>query len=287
LHVGVTGRSDHQLCPMRRTHSRRSGPIKPLESLPGYDPEDDWGPSSDDDEEDDPFLEWKRKQTREPRTPDQPADPRIWRSATRMTQTEAALRLGIFLLRADISVADVHVALRGREVTRAGAGAFPVEAFLADHGTTRPEHDTDWRGTYTLERCKYALVVHSDADAPHVMTELARECRLLVEVAGGSVVRTRSPAEHRALWNAIGRLLTRDDVQEMDTLAVAVPRSPRFRKLVRRARNAPAVKRVGMHIYTVDRGGGVDVTPLMRPISEDALKTANRQDQLQDEATGY
>jgi hypothetical protein len=47
-------------------------------------------------------------------------------------------------------------------------------------------------------------------------------------------------------------------VSKQDLLAVAVPHSPRFAKLARRWREAPLIKRLGIHILTVGRDGDVD-----------------------------
>jgi hypothetical protein len=52
-------------------------------------------------------------------------------------------------------------------------------------------------------------------------------------------------------------LLTVERVEPTDVLAVVVPASPKFNELTSRWRSAPLIRRLGLHLVTVDRNGGV------------------------------
>ena len=87
---------------------------------------------------------------------------------------------------------------------------------------------------------------------------LAGHARLLVDVMGGSMSPTRSSAEHTLLRTALGRLITLPDVRKGDVLAVAMPRSARYRQLVSLWRLAPKVAEARIRLLLVDRAGLVD-----------------------------
>ena len=66
-----------------------------------------------------------------------------------------------------------------------------------------------------------------------------------------------SSAEYPLIREALGQLLTIDEVSENDVLGVAVPSSPRFERLAERWRAAPLIARFGICIATVDGKGNV------------------------------
>jgi len=81
---------------------------------------------------------------------------------------------------------------------------------------------------------------------------------LRVECKKGSLERTKSSAEYPLLREAIGQLLTIEQVNDDDMLAVAVPESPKFQELATRWREAPLIKKLGIKILTVGQDGSVD-----------------------------
>jgi hypothetical protein len=80
---------------------------------------------------------------------------------------------------------------------------------------------------------------------------------LRVECKKGPLSQSRSLVEYPLIREALGQLLTIDEVSESDVLAVAVPFSPRFERLAERWRAAPLIARFGLPIATVDREGNV------------------------------
>jgi len=80
---------------------------------------------------------------------------------------------------------------------------------------------------------------------------------LRVECKKGPLVRSKSSQEYPLLREALGQLLTIAEVTERDLLAVAVPHSAKFQELAQRWRQAPLIKRFGIHVLTVDQTGNV------------------------------
>ena len=66
-------------------------------------------------------------------------------------------------------------------------------------------------------------------------------------------MRSKSSQEYPLIREAIGQLMTVEEVDANDTLCVAVPESPKFRQLAEKWRNVPLMKRYGIKILLVDR----------------------------------
>jgi hypothetical protein len=209
-------------------------------------------------------------------------DPAAWLGSTKMTQTEVSLRLARFLIVSKLAAGDVTVSLGANELTRRDAPKFPVERFLLDRGFVRPLRlEEDWSGEYLLaatrdDETAPRLILGSERDAADVITtvrpfaarsEIAEPLhpppvsRLIVHCSSGVLVETRSPAEHKWLRGSIGRSVTYEKASPTDILAVAAPRSDRFRELANRWRGTDGMLRTGCLILLVDRAGSVDGLP--------------------------
>ena len=185
---------------------------------------------------------------------------RIWISSTRMTRTETSLRLALHLLTRQLVASDLTVALTGNEMKRkVKRPPFQVEVFLNKHGCQKVgEPGGDWQDIYTVEGATHALVLREKADEAPMVAVLPSGARLLIDVLGGPLESSRSNTEHVQLRTAIGRAITLDDVGKKDVLAVAMPRSSRFRDLARRWRQAPRLIEARIRLILVDRVGQVD-----------------------------
>jgi len=207
-------------------------------------------------------VAWRHKIREEARTLSR--DPRDWLRAPRMTQTETSLRVAIHLVRNGHVSSDVTVSLTGRELTRTLRPKFPLEEFLKQVGCKRRisrSGGADWRARYTIDDKPFALRLTDERGACDVMAMASPDSRILVYVNGGSVAPTRSSAEHGTLRFLIGQALIREDVQPLDFLVIAVPRSERTRSLAKAMREAPRLVRAGISVCTVDRTGDVDGLP--------------------------
>jgi hypothetical protein len=182
-----------------------------------------------------------------------------WLKSERMTCTETVLRVAQQLIAHGLVSGDISVALGGTEVTRADRASFPVEEFLESFGFKKADAESDnWRGSYIEGKSQRSILLHDRSDVPQLVAPLARGGRLLLEAGAGPLNPTKSPAEHKLLFSLIGRALCYEDVDAGDVLAVAVPRSPRFRQLIARFRNSPRLAQTALMYYLVARGGDID-----------------------------
>jgi hypothetical protein len=185
------------------------------------------------------------------------ADPAVWLADTVMTQTEVALRLARHLIVSGVACSKVMVTLAGSELTRRENPQFPVDRFLTEHlgfsaGKLRKD---SWEGSYMMKDRPHALVLlDRDRLEGHLTTRLANGERLIALASRGHISTVRGSAEHKCVQSAIGRAATRD-CRAPDVLAICVPRSKLFSKAVRVFREREGVKRLRLHLITVERHG--------------------------------
>jgi hypothetical protein len=185
-------------------------------------------------------------------------DPEVWVMRNRVSQTEVSLNLGRFLLQSPLTRGNVTVTLAGYELTRRERPQFPVARYLTEKLGFAPKANRRhvWRGHYSMRGAPQKLVVTFDRLEGHVSARLTNGDRLLVFVRGGRMHSERGSAEHRMVYSAIGRAATWAGARYADRLAICVPRSARFRKTLEDFRKAEGVRRLGIHMLTVDRTTG-------------------------------
>jgi len=190
----------------------------------------------------------------------------MWLGAGRMSQTECALRLAIWLIRSGHIVGNVEVALRGRELKRRDQPKFPVRAFLTSY-RCQPVHVTDdWRGAYAIEGATHGLVLTARRTGLEVRAPISPHLQMHVAVAAGRLETSRSSTEFKVLWGTVGRAVVSDGIGKSDVLAAAVPRSEQFRKAAAAMRQASRLQWAGVSVLTVDRAGNVDGDPFSASI---------------------
>ncbi|HVT38388.1 MAG TPA: hypothetical protein VHE78_05065 [Gemmatimonadaceae bacterium] len=205
------------------------------------------------------------------RTLGPPDASRAWLSAPRMTRSEVSLRLALFLLKERLVASEVTVALTGDEMSaKKHRPIFPVIDFLVRHQCEKENPENHgWCDRYAVSGAAHALVLCEKADEAPLVAKLSSGARLLVDVMGGPTDPTRSSREHTQLRTAIGRAITLDDVLKADVLAVAMPRSKRFRQLALQWRDAPRLVAAGLRLVWVDRAGNVEGLKGLRGRSRD------------------
>lgn len=180
-----------------------------------------------------------------------------------MTQTEVALRLAVHLLRESIVVDDVHVVLPRREVTGRGEPMFDVAQFVLRQGGNRvPAQKARYPyGRYRVAGASKDIVIDRDKGQCPVTSILGPESNLLGYVCGGPRRPTPGPYEHLLFRKGLGAALTSHDPQPLDIVLLALPRSPRMRKLVEHARSQPRLAATAISLVLVDSTGNVDGLP--------------------------
>jgi hypothetical protein len=176
---------------------------------------------------------------------------------TRMPEAEVSLRLASWLIREDLVAGPVEVAIDGAQVQTAGVVHFDLPAFLLRCGWVKVGSAAAWQCVYAHSEHPIGLRIHSTPGKGDVVAPLRAGGLLRVECKKGPLERSKSSQEYPLLREALGQLLTIDEVQTSDILAVAVPHSPKFAELAARWRCAPLVRRFGIRILTIDSAGGV------------------------------
>lgn len=188
---------------------------------------------------------------------------RQWQSPERMTQSEVSLRFAMHLVDV-LGVREVSVALTAYEMVRKDAPRVDLAGFLEPRGFDFTGHRRDWRGAYERRSDRApggapaaTVLLHDRHGEGDVVARLDDGRRLIAEVSSGPVQPTRSPTEHRMLRSVIGRAVTTESATSRDVICAVVPRSARFRDLIREWRAAQRLVAAGIQLVMVDRIGGV------------------------------
>lgn len=175
----------------------------------------------------------------------------------RMPEAEVSLRLAFHLLAMPDSQGTAEVAIDGAQVRVLGSEVFPIAAFLLDVEWKQVEQlgKNLWHGWY--ERNGQRLWIHSRSGVGDVVTLVGTK-RFRAECKGGPLIQRPGSQEYPKLRGALGQVLTVEEFEPNDVLAVAVPHTPWFQRLADKWRSAPLIARLGIQIVLVGRGGGVE-----------------------------
>jgi len=176
---------------------------------------------------------------------------------SRTPEGEVSLRLASWLICNDLVAGPVEVAIDGAQVQTAGVVHFDLPAFLVSCGWVKAGTGAAWQCVYSHPDRQIGLRIHSNPGKGDVVAPLRAGGILRVECKKGPLLRSNNSQEYPLLREALGQLLTIDEVQPTDVLAVAVPHSAKFVELAARWRRAPLIRRFGIRILTVDQTGGV------------------------------
>lgn len=179
----------------------------------------------------------------------------------KITEAEVSLRLAFFLIERGYAATDVSVALDGAQIQTATTVHFPISAFLAAYGWTKAQAEQRWQGAYSHATLPFSIEVHSRSGYGDVVATLTSGAILRAESKKGSISRSKSSSEYPRIREALGQLLTVEQVEERGMLAVAVPHSITTARLAARWRQAPLIQRCGIRILTVDRNNNVEGLP--------------------------
>ena len=185
-------------------------------------------------------------------------------SDDKMSEAEVTLSLAFYLISGEHVASDVTVAIDGAQVRTRNTVHFQIAEFLEHNGWTKLGDGRVWQGPYAHREWEPKIIIHSSSGQGDVVTQLRSGHNLRVECKKGSLVRSKSAQEYRLLQEAIGQVVTIERLAKNDVLAVAVPRSDKFRNLVRRWRDAPLIRKCDIRLLTVDRQNQVEGLDLER-----------------------
>ena len=176
----------------------------------------------------------------------------------KMPEAEVSLRLAFFLIAKGLVSSAVRVSIDGAQVQTNDTVHFPIIEFLLSYGWSAPYSQTSFQGRYRHSQFALQIELNAKPGKGDVVASLVTGQRLWVECKKGPLIQIKSSQEYSLLREAVGQLLTIEEVGESDVLAVAVPSSPKFEELAERWRAAPLVKRLHLSILTVNRNNEVN-----------------------------
>ncbi len=175
----------------------------------------------------------------------------------KMPEAEVTLRLAISIIEEGHAIAPVVVAIDGAQIKTRSTVHFPIVEFLNDQGWFGNGLKGNWQCTYKNEKYNQSIVVHSSAGEGDLVAQIKNGRTLRVESKKGSLSRSKSSQEYPLIREAIGQLMTIENVKANDVLAVAVPHSEKFAGLAAQWRVRPLMKKAGIHIATIDRSNTI------------------------------
>lgn len=178
----------------------------------------------------------------------------------KMAEAEVSLRLAFHLLTLPASSGNATVAIDGAQVRVHGEEIFPMSSFLSANGwgMAKQSGKNDWQGCYA--KGGLSLVVTAQSGSGDVVAEIG-DRRVRAESKKGNLVRKKGSPEYPLLREAIGQLMTIEQVETNDTLVVAVPQSETFRSLASRWRSCPLMEEADIHFALIGRNGNVEGLP--------------------------
>ena len=131
------------------------------------------------------------------------------------------------------------VAIDGAQIQTRGEIYFPIVEFMDSLKWIRDDDNEPWRGKYTNDLHSLGIIIHSRPGEGDVSASLTTGRTLRAECKKGPLIRSTSSREYPLIREALGQLVTIDEISPKDLLAVAVPKSDKFAELTSRWREAP------------------------------------------------
>lgn len=174
----------------------------------------------------------------------------------RMPEAEVALLLAFHLLDRPDSHGEVDVAIDGAQVRIAKDVIFPIAEFLDAHGWKQTEQagKNPWQGSF--QRGGQVLRVHSRSGVGDVVARIG-EKRIRAECKKGNLIKRASNPEYGILREALGQILTVEEIHRNDIMVVAAPLAEGFMKLAAQWSQRPLMVRSKIRILLVGRDGSV------------------------------
>lgn len=175
----------------------------------------------------------------------------------RMPEAEVSLRLALYLLKNKVVSTDVSIALDGAQIKTGKNIHFPINEFLLSNNCEKITGQGR-QGVYKVPDSDHAIIIHSIPGKGDVVTKLVSGNGLRVECKKGPLIKSKSSQEYPLLREAIGQLMTINEINETDRFAVAVPYSPKFKELTSIWKSTPLIQKIQLKFLLVGRNGDVD-----------------------------
>lgn len=178
----------------------------------------------------------------------------------RMPEAEVSLRLAFYLLNHPKSNGNAIVAIDGAQIRVHGENVFPISNFLETNGwkMEKQKGKNQWQGQY--KNSDKTLVVSAQSGVGDVVATIGTR-RIRAESKQGPLILKKGSPEYPLMREAIGQLMTIEEVGPDDCLIVAVPLTKKFRSLSNQWRERPLMKASEITFALVGRNGTVGGLP--------------------------
>ena len=178
----------------------------------------------------------------------------------RMPEAEVTLRLAFYLLDHPKSNGNAMVAIDGAQVRVHGEDVFPISNFLEINGwkMEKQKGKNQWQGQY--RNSNKTLVVSAQSGVGDVVATIGAR-RIRAESKKGPLIPQKGSPEYPLMREAIGQLMTIEEISPYDCLIVAVPLSEKFRRLSDQWSERPLMKASEITFALVGRNGTVEGLP--------------------------
>jgi hypothetical protein len=177
-----------------------------------------------------------------------------------MSEAEVSLRLAFHLLSYPASTNKCVVAIDGAQVQVHGEEVFPLLEFITSNGWVMAAQSgkNAWQGQY--KKAGQSLLITAQSGKGDVVATIGSR-RVRAESKKGPLVRKKGSPEYPLMREAIGQLMTVEEVETNDVLVVAIPQTEAFRNLASRWRERPLLEATDIHFALVGRDGSVEGLP--------------------------
>lgn len=174
-----------------------------------------------------------------------------------MQEAEVSLRVAMYYIKRGLTDKNVFVAIDGAQIKTGNTVHFDIRSFFKENGLIKIDEVADrWQGIYSVGDYEPRIVIHSEPGKGDVEIHLKDGRRLVVESKKGKD--NKNNQEYHLMREAIGQLMTREEVAENDILAVAVPFSDKTDKLANEWSTKPLIQQVGIRFILVKTDGDVN-----------------------------
>lgn len=176
-----------------------------------------------------------------------------------MKEPEVSLRIALYYISNNLTNKDVLVSLDGAHIKINGVVQFEVQKFMKENGFEKIIVDKRWQGEYVNPKYKQKIIISAKSGIGDVNVFLSDGRNLFVESKKGSD-KSGGP-EYKLMREAVGQLMTNENVDENTIPAVAVPYYDKTLRLAEKWCGYTRIISAGIKFILVNQNGEVIFLP--------------------------
>ncbi len=176
-----------------------------------------------------------------------------------MKEPEVSLRIAIYHIINNLTDENVLISLDGAHIRIKGELQFDVLSFMKENNFEKIDDKERWQGEYVNPKWKQKIIISSKSGIGDVDIILKDRRKLFVESKKGSD-KSGNP-EYKLMREAVGQLLTNENVDDNTIPAVAVPCYDKTKQLAEKWCKYKRIIQAGIKFILVDGEGKLTVYP--------------------------